>query len=108
MIQRCREYCREKSRPNLVEESHRRLARAMGKMEDQQIIGSSVTKTMSLQYEVGQNYDAKCTFNPQGTIYNSKQRAEEFQDGDRTCRKVNKKETIYRDFYELAHCCLDT
>ena len=80
----------------------------MGKMEDRQIIGSSVKKTMSLQYEVGQNYDARCTFHPQGMIYNSKQCAEEFQDGDRTSRKVNQKETIYRDSYELAQCCLDT
>ena len=27
----------------------------MGKMEDQQIIGSAVQKKMSVQYEVGQN-----------------------------------------------------
>ena len=80
----------------------------MGKMEDQQIIGSAVKKKMSLQYEVGQNYDARCAFHPQGTIYNSKQRAEEFQDGDRTKKKVNQRETIYRDSYELAKCCLDT
>ena len=78
----------------------------MGKMEDQQIIGSAVKKKMSLQYEVGQNYDARCTFHPQGTIYNWKQRAEEFQDGDKTNKKVNQRETIYRDSYALAKCCL--
>ena len=77
-------------------------------MEDQRIIGSSVKKTMSLQCEVGQNYDARCTFHPQGTTCNSKQLAEEFQDGDRTSRKVNQKETICRDYHELAKCCLNT
>ena len=33
---------------------------------------------------------------PQGTIYNSKQRAEAIQDGGKKIRKVNQKETIYR------------
>ena len=47
---------------------------------------------MSLEYKVGQNYGARCTFHPLGTIYNWKQRAEAFQDGDKTSRKVNQKE----------------
>ena len=80
----------------------------MGKMEDQRILSSAVKKTMSLQYEVGENYDASCTYHPQGMIYNSKQRAEEFQDGDRTKRKVNQRETIYKDSCVLTKCCLDT
>jgi len=80
----------------------------MGRMGDQQIIGSAVEKKMSLQYKVGQNYGARCTFHPLGTVYNSKQRAEAFQDGDKTSRKVNQKETTFRDSCELAKCCLDT
>ena len=51
---------------------------------------------MSLQYEVGENCDARCTYHPQGTIYNSKQRDEAIQDGDKKIRKVNQKENIYR------------
>ena len=76
-------------------------------MEDQRIISSAVKKTMSLQYEVGENYDARCTYHPQGMIYNSKQRAEEFHDGNRTRRTVNQTETIYKDSYVLKKCCLD-
>ena len=30
------------------------------------------------------------------------------QDGDKKSRKVNQKETIYRDYCKLAKCCLDT
>ena len=52
--------------------------------------------------------DSRCTFHLQGTICNSKQRAEEFQDRERTNKKVNQRETSYRDSYELAKCCLDT
>ena len=48
------------------------------------------------------------TFHPQGTIYNSKQHAEAFQDGGKTIRKVNQNETIHRDSCELVKCYLDT
>ena len=80
----------------------------MGRIGDQHIIGSAVRKKMSLQYKVGQNYDATCTFHPLGTIYNSNKRAEVFQNGDKTSRRVNQKETTYRDSCELTKCCLDT
>ena len=62
---------------------------------------------MSLQYEVGLSYDARCTFHPLCTSYNAKQRAEAFKDSEKISRKVNQKETIYRDSCELANCCLD-
>ena len=35
-------------------------------------------------------------------------RAEALQDGDKTSRNINQKETTYRDSCELAKCCLDT
>ena len=77
-------------------------------MYDQHTVGSAVKKKMSLQYEVGQNYDARCIFHPHGTICNSKKHAKTFQDREKISRKANQKETIYRDSYELAKYRLDT
>ena len=42
------------------------IAKVMGKMGDHHIISSAVEKKMSLQYNLGQNYDAKCAFHPLG------------------------------------------